>query len=321
MTSSFGEIPYLCPEHHTILIQVGMNFRCPKQCLFAIVDGIPRFVPQENYSAAFGEQWKRYRKTQLDTYTGSPISRDRLRRCLGEDLWASLEGKHVLEAGCGAGRFTEILLEKSALVTSVDLSDAVVANQENFPQSESHRIAQADIMCLPFAPRQFDIVLCLGVIQHTPNSEGAIAALFDQVRPGGWLVIDHYRYSVRYYLRTAPLFRIFMRKMSKDKTIRFTEKMVDLLLPLHRRVRKVRPAQTLLSRVSPIVVYYQAFPQFSEELQREWALLDTHDSLTDYYKRFRTRGQIEGTLRKIGMQKINCEYGGNGVEARGQRRE
>lgn len=321
MKSSFEKIPYLCPEHRTTLSQSGTNLLCPKQCLFELVDDIPRFVPQDNYSAAFGEQWKRYRKTQLDSYTGSPISKDRLRRCLGEDLWNSLKGMHVLEAGCGAGRFTEILLEKGAIVTSVDLSDAVTANQDNFPQGENHRIAQADILRPPFAPRQFDIVLCLGVIQHTPNSEDAIAALYDQVRTGGWLVIDHYRYSVRYYARTGPLFRVFMRKMSKDKTIRFTERMVDLLLPLHKEVRNFRPSQTLLSRISPLVVYYHGFPQFSDELQREWALLDTHDSLTDYYKRFRTRGQIEATLNKLGVQNIYCEYGGNGVEARGQRGE
>jgi SAM-dependent methyltransferase len=319
MKSSFEKIPYLCSEHHTTLSQSGTDLLCPRQCFFEIVDGIPRFVPQDNYSAAFGEQWKRYRKTQLDSYTGSPISKDRLRRCFGEELWNSLEGKHILEAGCGAGRFTEILLEKGAIVTSVDLSDAVTANQENFPQDENHRIAQADILSLPFSPRQFDVVLCLGVIQHTPNSEDAIEALYDQVRPGGWLVIDHYRYSFGYYVRTGPLFRVFMRKMSKDKTINFTEKMVDLLLPLHKGVRNFRPAQTLLSRVSPVVCYYHGFPDLSDELQREWALLDTHDSLTDYYKRFRTRGQIERVLQKCGVSDVWCEYGGNGVEARGRR--
>jgi 2-polyprenyl-3-methyl-5-hydroxy-6-metoxy-1,4-benzoquinol methylase len=98
----------------------------------------------------------------------------------------------VLEAGCGAGRFTEVLLKRGASVTSIDLTDAVAANQENFPQSEHHRIAQADILRLPFSPKQFDAVFCLRVIQHTPSPEAAIAALYDQVRPGGLLVIDHY---------------------------------------------------------------------------------------------------------------------------------
>lgn len=317
--TEFESIPYKCPRHRLLLEHRDENYICHEGCEFPILGGIPRFVPAENYSDAFGEQWKRYRRTQLDSYTKSPISEDRLRRCLGETIWQNLKGKHVLEAGCGAGRFTEILLREGAIVTSIDLSDAVTANQENFPQDETHRIAQADIMELPFDPRTFDIVLCLGVVQHTPDSEKCIAALYESVKPGGWLVIDHYTYKLGYFARTAPFLRIFMRKMKRGTTISFTEKMVNTLLPLHKAVRNFRPAQTLLSRVSPLVVYYHGLPHLTDEMHREWALLDTHDSLTDYYKRFRTKGQISKTLEKIGVADIWCEYGGNGVEARGSR--
>lgn len=317
--SDSNQIPYVCPVHGGPLKDAGSELVCEMGCRICVDDGIPRFVPLDNYSAAFGEQWKRYRKTQLDSYTQTPLSKDRLRHALGDDLWADLKGKQVLEAGCGAGRFTEILLQQGAIVTSIDLSDAVSANQENFPQNKNHRIAQADILKLPFPKRQFDIVLCLGVVQHTPDSEKTIAALYQHVRPGGWLVIDHYRFQLRYFLRTGPIFRRFMRKMPRGKTIAFTERMVDLLLPLHRRMRNFRPGQTLLSRISPLVVYYHSFPHFTEELQREWALLDTHDSLTDYYKRFRRKGQIAATFNALGMLDIYCEYGGNGVEARGRR--
>lgn len=314
------EIKYICPRHRMpIKGPSEVSLSCESGCAYDIVSSIPRFVSADNYSAAFGDQWNRYRKTQLDSYSGSPITETRLRRCLGEDLWNGLKDMQVLEAGCGAGRFTEILLANGACVTSVDLSSAVEANQENFPQDERHRIAQADILDLPFAPQQFDIVMCLGVIQHTPDSEKAIAALYSHVKPGGWLVIDHYTYTLGYFTRTAPLFRFFMRRMSRGTTVAFTEKMVDLLLPLHKAVRKFRPAQTFLSRLSPLVVYYQGLPELNDELQREWALLDTHDSLTDYYKRFRTKGQIRKTLEKLGLSAIWAEYGGNGVEARGQR--
>lgn len=315
----FDQIPYICPHDLSVLTESSESLECGQGCRYVISEAIPRFVPNDNYSAAFGDQWKRYRRTQLDSYTGSPISETRLRRCLGEDLWKSLKGKQILEAGCGAGRFTEILLREGAYVTSIDLSDAVEANQENFPQSDHHRIAQADILNLPFYPQQFDVVICLGVIQHTPDSEKAIEAIYSHVRPSGSLVIDHYTYTLGYFTRTAPIFRAFMRKMEHGTTIRFTERMVDLLLPVHKAVRRIRPAQTVLSRLSPLVVYYQGLPELNDEQQREWALLDTHDSLTDYYKRFRTKGQIKEKLESIGSESIWSEYGGNGVEARCKR--
>jgi len=247
------------------------------------------------------------------------MTRDRARRCIGERLWAELNGKKVLECGCGAGRFTEILLAKSANVTSIDLSDAVDANQENFPPSETHRIAQADILQLPFAPQQFDMVFCLGVIQHTPNPEQTIACLYEQVRPGGTLVIDHYTYDFSWLTKTAPLFRLYLRRLPPEEGIRWTERLVNTLLPLHQMARHFYPAQALLSRLSPVLCYYRAFPDLSDEVHREWALLDTHDSLTAWYMHFRSRGQIRRTLKRLGLGEIWCNYSGNGVEARGRR--
>lgn len=144
-----AENPLECREGHT----------------WKIVDSIPRLVEGENHSsAAFGLQWRTFRKTQLDSYTGVPLSYERGRCCLGESVYKSLHGSdpyRVLEAGCGAGRFTEILLKAPhAHVFSVDSSDAVDANQLNFPQNDRHRIFQADVVKLPFSPYQFDLVFC-----------------------------------------------------------------------------------------------------------------------------------------------------------------
>lgn len=115
---------------------------------------------------------------------------------------------------------------------SIDLSHAVNANQLNFPQSDAHRIAQADVCALPFAPRQFDLVFCLGLIQHTPNPEETMEALYEQVRPGGWLVIDHYTYSYKWFVQTAPLYRLFFRRLAPAVGLERTERLVETFLPL-----------------------------------------------------------------------------------------
>ena len=310
---------WCCPVHHHALDDIGSALVCSNGCNYPRRSDIPRFVPKSNYSDAFGVQWKKYRRTQLDSYSGTKITRNRLIRCIGEELLATLSGKSVLECGCGAGRFTAVLLENFAQLTSIDLSEAVEANQENFPQDSQHRIAQADILHLPFKAEQFDIVLCLGVIQHTPSPEATIGALYTHVKPGGWLIIDHYTHNLSWYTKTAPLFRRSLRRLPPDEGMKWTEWLVDTLLPIHIMVRDIRPAQILVSRLSPVLYYYRALPELSDELLREWALLDTHDSLTDWYKHYRTRGQIQMTLKQLGLEEIWCRYGGNGVEARGKR--
>lgn len=314
---------WVCPIHGFELVESGEALGCPADHGYPRVDGIPRFVPESGYADAFGAQWLRYRRTQLDSYTGTAISRNRARRCLGQDLWDRLRGMRVLEAGCGAGRFTEILLGAGAAVMSIDLSHAVDANQLNFPQSDAHRVAQADVCAPPCGSRQFDIVFSLGVVQHTPNPEQTIVALYEQVRPGGWLVLDHYTYSYKWLVHTSPLFRLYFRRLAPAVGLERTEHLVNAFLPLLRNVgRKSRHPKLytrLLKTVIPVNSYYHIFPELSDEHQREWALLDTHDALTDWYKHRRTRGQIERLFCDLGAESVDVVRAGNGIEARGRR--
>lgn len=311
--------PYLCPQHAVVLDAKHDRMVCPVGHDFPIVNGIPRFV-RSGYTEAFGRQWRRFRLTQLDSHTGLSLSEDRLRRCLGwprsnKERYA--DSQTVLEAGCGAGRFTEVLLRISgAHVTSVDMSEAVVANAENFPASERHRIAQADIRHLPFAPRSFDYVLCLGVVQHTPSPEETIRALWEQVKPSGWLVFDHYTWDLSRLTRVAQLWRQVVKRLPAEQKLPVVERMVDLLLPVHRRLRRYG---RILSRVSPVLTYYHLHPDLSPELQRQWAILDTHDTLADHYKHYRSRRQIRQLLEALGGEEIWVEKGGNGIEARMRR--
>jgi hypothetical protein len=62
--------------------------------------------------------------------------------------------------------------------------------------------------------------------------------------------------------------------------------------------------------------YYTQIPELSDSQHREWALLDTHDSLTDWYKHFRSVRQIHQILNRLGLHDVWCASGGNGVEAR-----
>ena len=146
-------------------------------------------------------------------------------------------------------------------MTSVDLSSAVEANRKNFPDLHQHRVGQADIRKLPFAPGQYDLVVCVGVIQHTPDPDETIASLAAQVKPGGWLVFDHYRHTLSYLSKISePVFRQWLKRMPPQKGLEWTERLVRFFLPLHKLTRNYRLGQMALSRISPIRAYYQKYP-------------------------------------------------------------
>lgn len=312
---------WVCPQHgESLLVEPGL-LRCrTENHSFPVLKEVPRFVTDQQYAEHFGIQWKRYRCAQLDSHTGVSISEDRLKRILGP-LCEQLHGLDVLEAGCGAGRFTEILLLYGARVTSIDFTVAVEANAENFPASAEHRIAQADIMALPFRPRQFDVVACLGVVQHTPDSGRTIGRLWDQVRPGGWLVVDHYRHLLSWYTKSAFVLHKVLRRLQPETSLRITEALVRTLYPLHRALRHLRPLRMVLTRISPVQTYHDRYPALPEPIQYEWSLLDTHDSLTPWYTRMLSLSDIQAILHRL-PEKAECEVwkGGNCIEARVRRK-
>ena len=317
--------PYACPYDLRELTSSPTGYSCPGGHSFHVRGGIPRFVDSADYAEAFGRQWNRFRTTQLDSHTGLALAERRALRCIGlehsNDNGPLLEHERILEVGCGAGRFTEVLLKHGALVTSVDLSSAVDANAVTSPPSERHRIAQADARALPFAPRQFDGVFCLGVVQHTPDPERTVAELYEQVRPGGWLAFDHYAFSLSTvtWVGMHAARRIFKR-LPADRKLPAVERMVDSLLPLHAKVARCgRSPARVLSRVSPVLSYYHVHPELSPDLQRDWAVLDTHDALADAYKHHRRTGQLVECLSALGLEEIVVHRDGNGIEARGRR--
>ncbi|HWB61921.1 MAG TPA: class I SAM-dependent methyltransferase, partial [Chitinophagales bacterium] len=308
-------IPYISPQSKELLFFSGSELKSASGESFKLVNGIPRFVPADNYANAFGLQWKNYAKTQLDSFSGTKISQERLERCLGMPI-AQLKEKNILEVGAGAGRFTELLVKGGANVHSVDLSVAVEVNKENIGDKPNYTIAQASVYELPFAAGSFDIVVCLGVIQHTPSSEKTIEALWNMVRPGGLLVIDHYIWRINYYFNPATYYRLILKEMPPARSKKIVDSLVNFFFPLHWAFRNAPFLEWCLKRFSPLITFMKSFPELGKEQQYEWAKLDTYDSLTDYYKHLRSPEQIRRRLEGLGGQNIWINKGGNGVEAR-----
>lgn len=257
--------------------------------LYPIKNGIPRFVPERNYASSFGFQWNRFSKTQLDSYSGLPISRDRLLLSTGWD-WGSMEGKRVLDVGCGAGRFSEVALQFGATVVGVDYSDAVDAARANLSQYPKFEGVQASVYELPFRPGSFDYVYCLGVLQHTPDPARAFAALPGQAKAGGRVAMDIYPFLLRNILWSKYWLRPITRQLPSPMLMRIVERAVPPLLKVSRRISSVPMIGPKLKYLLPVANYDGVYP-LSESQLREWSILDTFDMLSpehDHPKSART---------------------------------
>jgi len=281
--------------------------------VYPIVNGVARFVQREHYAQSFGLQWNAHRRTQLDSYTGLPLSRNRLFHvsCWPQDL----RGQTILEAGSGAGRFTEVLVSTGAQVLSFDLSTAVDANFANNGQHANLVIFQADMSEIPVRSRSMDKVICLGVLQHTPDPAAAFRQLTEYVRPGGELVVDVYAARLRSLISWKYALRPLTKRSDKRRLHRIIAAVTPPLVPLSAWL--YRRAGRLGARLLPIVQYDHL--GLSDAINREWAVLDTFDMYAPAHDHPQTLNTVRRWYQKAGFERVSVAYGPNGVIARGSR--
>ncbi len=282
-----------------------------------IVNGIPRFVPQRNYAENFGLQWNLFHSAQLDSHLGKPISFNRFwnsTRWKPKDLF----GKTVLEAGSGAGRFTEILLDAGAKVVSFDFSNAVDANYSNNKGKGDLFLFQGDIYDLPLDDQQFDFVFCYGVLQHTPDPVRTYQCLFRKLKLDGRLSIDVYMTAP--YPNSSTTAKYFWRpitsKMDPRKLLKIVQFYVPLWRPIDTFFRHIPffgPA--ILTCLNVPCANYVGFG-LSRKQRHEWAILDTFDMLGAAYDTPMTVTELRALVTSP-ENDVSCEVfpGSNGVVA------
>lgn len=276
---------------------------------YPIRDFVPRFVPETNYADSFGMQWNRFRQTQLDSYSGQPISAYRFWRATG---WKpeELNGQWVLDAGCGAGRFAEVALQAGANVVALDYSNAVDACYANLKQYQNLHVVQGDIYALPFPKKLFPFVYSLGVLQHTPNVAKAFAALPVVVAGGGKLCVDFYWKRLQTLLHPKYLLRPIAKRIRKEQLFGLLERWVPIGLPLSQGLGRIPVFGQLLKRLVPVADYTGQYPLSSQQLQ-EWALLDTFDMLSPEYDHPQTVATIQRWFEEAGFVEVTVFHAGH----------
>lgn len=297
--------------HSGLLVSEDGQHRYP------IVDFIPRFVPASNYADNFGMQWNKFRQTQLDSYSGHPISAGRFWKATG---WKpeNIAGQWVLDVGCGAGRFAEVALQAGAKVVAMDYSGAVDACFANLGHHPNLHVVQGDIYALPFSKEFFPFVYSLGVLQHTPDVARAFAALPVMLVEGGQICVDFYWKRVRSMLHLKYLLRPVTKRLPQQKLFNLLETVVPVLLPMSHRLGHIPVLGRLLKRLIPIADYTGIYLLSAHQL-KEWALLDTFDMLAPEYDNPQTSARVRCWLETAGLVGVELFHEGHLV-GRGRKR-
>lgn len=130
-----------------------------------------------------GELWGRHAQTWAE-------GMERRLRPVFEATLASLgplQGKSLLDAGCGAGLLVDLATRAGAQATGVDASEGLLAYARQ--RTPAARFAVGEIQALDEPDAYFDIVIAFNAIQYAVNPAEAVSEFARVCKSGGRVVI------------------------------------------------------------------------------------------------------------------------------------
>lgn len=115
----------------------------------------------------------------------------------------SLQGKKVIDIGCGGGILSESMARLGADVTGIDLSDAALKvaklhlletnTQVEYLHTTAEKIAAE-------RPAQYDVVTCMEMLEHVPDPMSIVHACASLVKPDGHIFFSTLNRNLKSYL-------------------------------------------------------------------------------------------------------------------------
>lgn len=114
-----------------------------------------------------------------------------------------LEGKKVVDIGCGGGILAESISQSGADTTGIDLSEKALKVAELHALEVGANLTYRSISAEALAdeqPGQYDVVTCMEMLEHVPDPASVVRACAKLCKPGGTLFFSTLNRSPKSYL-------------------------------------------------------------------------------------------------------------------------
>jgi 2-polyprenyl-6-hydroxyphenyl methylase/3-demethylubiquinone-9 3-methyltransferase len=116
---------------------------------------------------------------------------------------APLQGRRVLDVGCGGGLAAEAMAKRGAQVTGIDLGEQTLEVAKlhalDSALTVDYLLESAEVHAARNGER-YDVVTCLEMLEHVPDPPSVIAAIAASVKPGGSVFLSTINRNLKAYL-------------------------------------------------------------------------------------------------------------------------
>ncbi|MEX8518533.1 MAG: bifunctional 2-polyprenyl-6-hydroxyphenol methylase/3-demethylubiquinol 3-O-methyltransferase UbiG [Leptothrix sp. (in: b-proteobacteria)] len=190
----------------------------------------------------------------------NPLRLGWIEQCAGP-----LDGRRVVDVGCGGGILSESMARRGAQVLGVDLASrslkvAQLHAMEAGIDNVQYREVAVEALAAE-APAQYDVVTCMEMVEHVPDAASIVHACAALAKPGGWVFFSTLNRNAKAFL-LAIVGAEYLLKMLPRGT--------------HEYARFVRPSELAhWCRDAGLALHHTRGMEYNPLTRRYWLSDDT----------------------------------------------
>jgi len=132
------------------------------------------------------------------------------------EQYVSCKNKQILDLGCGGGILTESLARLGGHVTGIDIEANLIEVAKLHARAEQLQIDYVNIAVEQYAEKQFDIIVCMEMLEHVKSPMAIIKECRRLLKPTGVMFLSTINRTIKAYFELILMGEYVLRLLPRQ---------------------------------------------------------------------------------------------------------
>ena len=130
--------------------------------------------------------------------------------------YVNLNGKSVLDLGCGGGILSEALSKEGAMVTGVDIETSLIDVAKSHAEVSGLNIDYHATDIAAFPEKKFDVIVCMEMLEHVEQPQWILQECSKRLTPQGFIFLSTINRSLKAYFELVVMGEYVLRLLPRQ---------------------------------------------------------------------------------------------------------